>query len=120
MNTSNKKPRRSTKTVKRAPAPPQEPAAGETQASKPDADVLGSEALAAVPADAPPRAPRASIKPIKVTVTSRIHEDRHASIAKAAYFRAESRGFAPGHEVEDWLAAEEEVDQRLLGEGRAS
>ena len=43
-----------------------------------------------------------------------------ASIAKAAYFRSESRGFAPGREVEDWLAAEEEVDQRLLGEGRAS
>ncbi len=48
------------------------------------------------------------------------HEDRHASIAEAAYFRAEHRGFAPGHELEDWLAAEEEVDQRLMGEGRAS
>ncbi len=50
----------------------------------------------------------------------RYHEDRHASIAEAAYFRAELRGFAPGHELEDWLAAEEEVDQRLMGEGRAS
>lgn len=50
----------------------------------------------------------------------RHHEDRHASIAEAAYFRAQLRGFAPGHEVEDWIAAEEEVDQRLLGEGRAS
>jgi len=48
------------------------------------------------------------------------HEDRRASIAEAAYFRAEHRGFAPGHELEDWLAAEEEVDQRLMGEGRAS
>jgi hypothetical protein len=47
-------------------------------------------------------------------------EDRYASIAKAAYFRAEHRGFQAGHEIEDWLAAEEEVDQRLLGEGRAS
>jgi hypothetical protein len=35
-------------------------------------------------------------------------------IAKAAYFRAESRGFAPGHETEDWLAAESEVDAKLL------
>ena len=60
------------------------------------------------------------IRAISVSVTSRHHEDRHASIALAAYFRSESRGFAPGHEVEDWLAAEEEVDQRLLGEGRAS
>ena len=60
------------------------------------------------------------IRSISVSVTSRHHEDRHASIALAAYFRSESRGFEPGHEVEDWLAAEEEVDQRLLGEGRAS
>jgi hypothetical protein len=35
-------------------------------------------------------------------------------IAEAAYLRAEKRGFAPGHEEEDWLAAEIEVD-RLLG-----
>jgi hypothetical protein len=48
------------------------------------------------------------------------HEDRHASIAEAAYFRSEHRGFTPGYELEDWLAAEEEVDQRLIGEGRAS
>jgi hypothetical protein len=60
------------------------------------------------------------IRAINVSVTSRHHEDRHASIELAAYFRSESRGFAPGHEVEDWLAAEEDVDQRLLGEGRAS
>lgn len=29
-------------------------------------------------------------------------------IAIAAYLRAESRGFEPGHELEDWLAAEME------------
>jgi hypothetical protein len=39
---------------------------------------------------------------------------RTALIAKAAYFRAEKRGFAPGHETGDWLAAEAEVDARLL------
>ncbi len=50
----------------------------------------------------------------------RYHEDRHASIAEAAYFRSQHRGFTPGHELKDWLAAEEEVDQRLIGEGRAS
>ena len=27
-------------------------------------------------------------------------------IAEAAYYNAESRGFAPGHEMEDWLDAE--------------
>lgn len=36
--------------------------------------------------------------------------DREARIAQAAYRRAEQRGFYPGHEVEDWLAAEKEVD----------
>jgi Protein of unknown function (DUF2934) len=48
----------------------------------------------------------------------RASEDRGVSIAKAAYFNAERRGFAPGHELEDWLTAENEVDQRLAGEGR--
>lgn len=34
---------------------------------------------------------------------------RHAVIAEAAYYRAERRGFAPGHELEDWLQAEREL-----------
>jgi DUF2934 family protein len=41
-------------------------------------------------------------------------EQRAALIAEAAFFRAEKRGFAPGHEVADWLAAESEVDARLM------
>lgn len=31
---------------------------------------------------------------------------RRRRIREAAYFKAEQRGFAPGHELEDWLAAE--------------
>jgi hypothetical protein len=38
---------------------------------------------------------------------------RRALIAEAAYLRAERRGFQPGHEEEDWLAAELEVDTAL-------
>jgi hypothetical protein len=34
-------------------------------------------------------------------------------IRKAAYLRAERRGFAMGKEVEDWLAAEADVDSSL-------
>jgi hypothetical protein len=45
-------------------------------------------------------------------------EARQALIAKAAYYRAERRDFEPGHEMEDWLAAEAEVD-RMLGRPRA-
>jgi hypothetical protein len=35
--------------------------------------------------------------------------ERWQRTAVAAFFRAEARGFAPGHELEDWLAAEREV-----------
>jgi len=31
------------------------------------------------------------------------------AISKAAYYRAEARGFEPGHEMEDWIAAEQDV-----------
>jgi hypothetical protein len=37
-------------------------------------------------------------------------QDRLRMIESAAYFRAERRGFTPGHEIEDWLAAESEID----------
>lgn len=36
--------------------------------------------------------------------------NREQMIATAAYFRAEARGFVPGREMEDWLAAEQEFD----------
>ena len=38
---------------------------------------------------------------------------REQMIAEAAYFRAAQRGFAPGHELGDWLDAEGDV-VRLL------
>jgi len=42
-------------------------------------------------------------------------EERYKMIAHRAYLRAEKRGFAPGHEVDDWLRAEAEVNQTLRG-----
>lgn len=36
--------------------------------------------------------------------------ERQQTIAERAYYRAEQRGFAPGRELEDWLAAEDEVN----------
>jgi hypothetical protein len=61
---------------------------------------------------------RTKSPPISATQT---HQgDRHASIAQAAYFRSQDRGFVPGYELEDWLAAEEEIDRRLNGAGPAS
>jgi hypothetical protein len=35
--------------------------------------------------------------------------DLHAQIAERAYLRAQLRGFAPGLELDDWLAAEAEL-----------
>ncbi|MGK2913578.1 MAG: DUF2934 domain-containing protein [Porticoccaceae bacterium] len=37
-------------------------------------------------------------------------QDCQQMIAEAAYYRAQARGFAPGCELDDWLAAEAEVD----------
>jgi hypothetical protein len=41
-------------------------------------------------------------------------QEREVLVARAAYFRAEKRGFAPGSELQDWVEAEAEV-LRLIG-----
>lgn len=38
---------------------------------------------------------------------------RRAMIAEAAYYRAQRRGFEPGHALEDWQQAEVEVERTL-------
>ena len=43
-------------------------------------------------------------------------EETRQKIAEAAYFRAKQRGFAPGHELEDWVEAESEVMRRTGGQ----
>ena len=52
--------------------------------------------------------PRAAVAP-SISV-----EERERLVARAAYFRAEKRGFAPGCELQDWVEAEAEV-LRLIG-----
>ena len=42
--------------------------------------------------------------------------DRWRRIARAAYLRAERRGFAGDAELADWLEAEKEVDEQLRRE----
>ena len=41
-------------------------------------------------------------------------DQRHGLIEVAAYYLAEGRNFEPGHETEDWLAAESQV-RNFLG-----
>ena len=38
-------------------------------------------------------------------------EKRNVHIAVSAYYKAQARGFEPGYELEDWLAAEAEENQ---------
>lgn len=42
-------------------------------------------------------------------------DELNAMIARAAYLRAQQRGFEPGHEEEDWLAAEAEIRAGMRG-----
>ena len=39
--------------------------------------------------------------------------ERLSMIETAAYYRAERRGFRSGHEADDWLSAEAEVDAMI-------
>lgn len=80
--------------------------------------------------ESPPPAPKAAPRrraasetssPAQGAATRRAvsEQARRAMIEQAAYLRAERRGFTPGGEVEDWVAAEAEVDA-LLKAGRGS
>lgn len=51
--------------------------------------------------------PRAKKRTVAVAPSP---QERRELIARIAYFRAEARGFAPGGELDDWVAAEAEVD----------
>jgi hypothetical protein len=69
----------------------------------------------------PPRvkakeAPVAAVTAPQVEISPEI---RRVMISEAAYWRAERRGFEPGHEMEDWFAAEAEVDA-LLRDGQST
>ena len=36
-------------------------------------------------------------------------KDKYSEIALRAYYKAEARGYEPGHEIQDWLDAEAEI-----------
>jgi len=44
---------------------------------------------------------------------ARLQQWRRCRIRELAYLKAEQRGFAPGHEIDDWREAEQEVDEEL-------
>jgi hypothetical protein len=58
----------------------------------------------------PPR----NFDPLRFCVAHQVSEDeRRLWIATAAYYRAEHRGFIPGNEAGDWLAAEVEIEHQI-------
>lgn len=76
----------------------------------------GKRAISAATSEAPTPAKAETViaKPeARQTVTP---EERWNMIAKAAYYRAEKRGFVGGDPAEDWTAAEAEIDAQLAAE----
>jgi hypothetical protein len=67
------------------------------------------------PAKAAPDAPSSEV--IQTAVSPRraglSAEEIYKLIQETAYYKAKARGFAPGHEVQDWIEAEAEVRLRL-------
>jgi hypothetical protein len=68
-----------------------------------------------------PRAKKPDANAAKAPTAVAVSEDvRRGMIAEGAYLRAERRGFAPGHEGQDWLDAEAEVDALLKARAAAT
>ena len=86
-----------------------------TLASKASAKVASAPRQPPAPVAESRRAPAVAVAPGRDVAGPRepsaatpVGEARYRWIAHAAYLRAEKRGFTPGQEVEDWLAAETE------------
>ncbi len=75
-------------------------------AKSPPKSAAAPRRRAAAPVPAPAPAPAAVPITRQPAAEPMSPEARYRWIAYAAYLRAEKRGFAPGQEVEDWLAAE--------------
>lgn len=45
--------------------------------------------------------------------TGLTQDERRRMVAEAAYYRALRRGFTAGGEIDDWLAAEREIEQQI-------
>lgn len=70
------------------------------------------------PARTAPDAPSSDTAENRGTVTGNTRadlspEEVYRLIQETAYYKAKARGFAPGHEVQDWIEAEAEVRMRL-------
>jgi hypothetical protein len=53
------------------------------------------------------------LKPKGRSIERVTEEERRRMISEAAYYRAERRGFTGGNSLDDWFAAESEIDAKL-------
>ncbi|HKJ22760.1 MAG TPA: DUF2934 domain-containing protein [Gammaproteobacteria bacterium] len=113
-NTDPTRDRAATRSGSRQP-PTRKPARGKSAAKAGAAKKDGSPRGKAASASRQ-RKPRPGPEQAAAPITS---DERTGLIARAAYLRAEQRGFVGGDPVEDWLAAEREVDAALT-RGRQS
>jgi hypothetical protein len=104
-------------TASKASKPTKAPA---NKAVTPEANKVVKKASAAKPKAAAPTTtaatPKRAPKKAAPARTSIAPDQRRHYVEIAAFYIAERRGFAPGNPLDDWLAAEVEID-RLLASG---
>ena len=125
MVTSSKKTTTATATKKPAAKKIAAPAPANKVTAKKTAAVATKKAapapvkkVSAPKTEKPANKPAATAKSVpqkSVKKTTFTPEERYRWIETAAYFRAEQRGFATGHETEDWKASEAQFDAMLKG-----
>ena len=89
-------------------------------ASKKDTATERRAAERRVPPKAAPKETAKAAKPSAFNSNARADispDELRKLISEAAYYRAKHRGFAPGHEEEDWVQAEAEVMRRVGARG---
>ena len=91
------------------------------QTRQPAATKQAAQAVARKPEAVQPK-PRKSVGEAQRanSHTDLTPEELYRMIATAAYRRAEQRGFEPGHELDDWVAAEAEIKSLLENRPAAS
>ena len=72
--------------------------------------IPGTELPPATPVRVTPVVKGNFLRPLYLVPHRLTPAERHQRICDLAYRRAELRNFEPGHEQEDWLEAEREVD----------
>jgi hypothetical protein len=78
-------------------------------AAKPAGKTAAKSAAAPAPAKGKAVVRKKSAATLPRATVPKPDDNREERVRVVAYLRAERRGFVPGHELEDWFAAEAEV-----------